>query len=256
MQALEDVSHLKKVLETALLTSSEPLSVSDLAKLFETEIGPDTVRKLLDDLRTEWLGRGVELVAVASGWRFQSRPEFQVYLDRLNPQKPPRYSRAVLETLAIIAYRQPVTRGDIEAIRGVSVSPNILKTLETRGWIDVVGHREVAGRPLLYATTRQFLDDLGLRTLAELPPLEDLGSLVAAEVELPPMPESVEVGMQQGERTPGATLGSGWRPVLIESRQTGARGELPDSDSIAAREHPTPTEPSRDTTEADVDKTR
>jgi len=142
------------------------------------------VRRLLEDLRGDWRGKGVELVAVASGWRFQARPEFQVYLDRISPQKPPKYSRAVLETLAIIAYRQPVTRGDIESIRGVTVSPNILKALEGRGWIDVVGHREVPGRPALYSTTRGFLDDLGLRSLDELPPLDDLGALLEQSPQL------------------------------------------------------------------------
>jgi len=176
--SLDDVAQLKRILETALLTSTEPLSVGDLVKLLGGEFGADVVRRLLEDLRGDWQGRGVELVAVASGWRFQARPEFQVYLERITPQKPPKYSRAVLETLAIIAYRQPVTRGDIEAVRGVVVSPNILKALEGRGWIDVVGHREVPGRPALYATTRGFLDDLGLRSLDELPPLEDLGALV------------------------------------------------------------------------------
>ncbi len=177
---MDDLEQVKAILETALLTADEPLPVAELAKVFEGEIGTDAIRRVLDDLRTSWQGRGVELVSVASGWRFQARPEFQRYLDRLNPQKPPKYSRAVLETLAIIAYRQPATRGDIENIRGVSVSPGVLKALEARGWIDVVGHREVAGRPALYATTRPFLDDLGLRSLDELPPLDDLGSLVEA----------------------------------------------------------------------------
>jgi segregation and condensation protein B len=177
---MDDLEQVKAILETALLTAEEPLPVVELVKLFDGEIGTDTIRRLLEDLRASWQGRGVELASVASGWRFQARPEFQRYLDRLNPQKPPRYSRAVLETLAIIAYRQPVTRGDIENIRGVSVSPGVLKALEARGWIDAVGHREVAGRPALYATTRAFLDDLGLRSLDELPPLDDLGSLVEA----------------------------------------------------------------------------
>jgi segregation and condensation protein B len=177
---MDDLEQAKAILETALLTGQEPLPVAELIKLFDGEIAAETIRRLLDDLRANWQGRGVELVRVASGWRFQARPEFQRYLDRLNPQKPPKYSRAVLETLAIIAYRQPVTRGDIENIRGVSVSPGILKALEARGWIDVVGHREVAGRPALYATTRAFLDDVGLRSLDELPPLDELGSLVEA----------------------------------------------------------------------------
>ena len=180
-QAPEDLAQLKVVLEAALLTSSEPLPVSELCKLFDTEIGADLVRRMLEQLQADWHGRGVELVKVASGWRFQSRPELQAYLDRLNPPKPPRYSRAVLETLAIIAYRQPVTRGDIEDIRGVSVSSGALKALEARGWIDVVGHREVPGRPALYSTTKAFLDDLKLRSLDELPPLDELGSLLDGE---------------------------------------------------------------------------
>jgi segregation and condensation protein B len=164
----------KLILETALLSAAEPLQPADLRKLFETDLGPDLVRRLLDELRDDWTGRGVELVQLASGWRFQTRPEYQTYLDRLKQEKPPRYSRAVLETLAIIAYRQPVTRGDIEDVRGVAVSANILRTLESRGWIDVVGHRETPGRPALYATTRRFLDDLGLRSLSELPPLAEI----------------------------------------------------------------------------------
>jgi segregation and condensation protein B len=180
-QSSDDLSQVKAVLEAALLTSSEPLSVNELCKLFDAQMSPDVVRRLLGELESDCRGRGVELVQVASGWRFQSRAEYQEFLDRLNPQKPPRYSRAVLETLAIIAYRQPVTRGDIEAIRGVSVSSGVLKALEARGWIDVVGHREVAGRPALYSTTKAFLDDLKLRSLDELPPLDELGTLLEAD---------------------------------------------------------------------------
>jgi len=165
-----DLGQLKTVLETVLLASQEPLPVAELKKLFDEEISGDTVRRVLDELRRDWQSRGVELVHVASGWRFRARPEYQRYLDRLNPQKPPRYSRAVLETLAIIAYRQPVTRGDIEDIRGVVVSPNIIRALEARGWIEVVGHKEVPGRPELLATTKAFLDDLNLGSLEELPP--------------------------------------------------------------------------------------
>ena len=168
----ENLSEVKLILETALLVSHEPLSLHQLGKLFETEIDHDNLRKVLDEIKTDWLARGVELVQVATGWRFQARPEYQRYIDRLSPEKPPKYSRAVLETLAIISYRQPVTRGDIEDIRGVTVSPNILKTLEGRGWIDVIGNREVPGRPALYATTKQFLDDLNLRSLQELPSLD------------------------------------------------------------------------------------
>jgi segregation and condensation protein B len=175
---LFDLQEVKRILEAALLTSSEPLQISDLKILFDEELGSDALRNLLGELTRDWEGRSVELVNVASGWRFRARPAYQPYLDRLNPQKPPRYSRAVMETLAIIAYKQPVTRGDIEDIRGVIVSTNIIKALEARGWIDVVGHREVPGRPELFATTRQFLDDLNLRSLTELPPLEDLGQLI------------------------------------------------------------------------------
>lgn len=173
-----DLARVKHVLETALLVTQEPMSLNDLKKLFDEKIDNGTLRKVLDDLRGDWDGRGVELVSVASGWRFRARPESQRFLDRLNPQKPPKYSRAVLETIAIIAYKQPVTRGDIEEIRGVTVSPGILKALEARGWIDVIGHREVPGRPEIFATTKSFLDDLNLRSLEELPPLSELGSLV------------------------------------------------------------------------------
>jgi segregation and condensation protein B len=173
-----DLEYVKKVLETVLLASPEPVAMSELRKIFEVQIASDTLRKALEELRADWDGRGVALVNVASGWRFCARPEYQKFVDRLNPQKPPRYSRAVMETLAIIAYRQPVTRGDIEDIRGVTVSSNIIRTLELRGWIDVVGYREVPGRPALYATTKTFLDDLNLRSLDELPALEELGSLV------------------------------------------------------------------------------
>jgi segregation and condensation protein B len=184
-----DIALVKRVLETALLTSPEPLSLNDMKRMFPRgETNNDLMRTLLADIRTEWEGRGVELVNVASGWRFRSRPDLQRYLDKLNPQKAPKYSRAVMETLAIIAYRQPVTRGDVEDIRGVVVTSNIIKTLEARGWIDVIGHREVPGRPAIYATTKQFLDDLSLRSLEELPPLDDLGQLVessgAAQLEM------------------------------------------------------------------------
>ena len=178
--ATPDLAQVKAVLETALLTCAEPMSIAELRKLFDDAVGADAMRGLLEDIRAEWSHRGIELVNVASGWRFRAKPEMQSFLDRLSPQKPPKYSRAVLETLAIIAYRQPVTRGDIEDVRGVAVSTNIVKALEARGWIEVIGHREVPGRPALYATTRQFLDDLNLRSIDELPPLEDLGSLVDA----------------------------------------------------------------------------
>ena len=159
------------VLETALICAQEPLKLSELRKLFVDGVSADTVRALLEELRGEWSGRGVELVSLATGWRFQSKPAMRTYLDRLHPEKPPKYSRAVLETLAIIAYRQPVTRGDIEEIRGVAVSTQVVKQLEDRDWIEVIGHRDVPGRPALYATTKHFLDDLGLKALDELPSL-------------------------------------------------------------------------------------
>jgi len=174
----------KIVLETALLTAEQPLPLAELRKLFADELNADTLRLLLDELRNDWSGRGVELVALASGWRFQSTAAMRVYLDRLNAEKPPRYSRAVLETLAIIAYRQPVTRGDVEDSRGVVVSARVIKTLEERGWIECIGHRETPGRPALFATTRVFLDDLGLRSLEQLPPLSGQGEAAAAEFEL------------------------------------------------------------------------
>jgi len=182
-------NEVKIVLEAALLANPAPLSIADLKRMFDEEIGADTLRRLLDELRDDWRERGVELVNLATGWRFQTRPSFQKYLERINPEKPPRYSRAVLETLAIVAYRQPVSRGDIEDIRGVAVSPNIIRTLEQRGWIDVVGHREVPGRPALYATTKDFLNDLGLRSLQELPPLEE----IARTLELNAVPSKEEV---------------------------------------------------------------
>ena len=167
----DDLAEVKGVLEAALL-----VPVAELARLFEPPLETELVRRVLDTLRDDWTGRKVELVQVASGWRFQGRPEVQRHLDRLAPEKPPRYSRAVMETLAIIAYQQPVTRGDIEAIRGVAVSTNVVKTLEDRQWIEAVGHRETPGRPALYATTKTFLDDLGLTSVAELPPLAELDS--------------------------------------------------------------------------------
>jgi segregation and condensation protein B len=169
-----DTGEMKRVLEAVLLTAQQPLSVAELKKVFVEEIGNDVLRVLLDELREEWVGRPVELLQLASGWRFRTRAEYLPYLERLNPEKPPKYSRAVLETLAIIAYRQPVTRGDIEDIRGVSVATQVIKVLEERGWVDVVGHRDTPGRPALLATTKKFLDDLGLRSVTELPPLEQL----------------------------------------------------------------------------------
>ncbi len=165
----------KIVIEAALFCAQQPLAIGELRRLFADEIAADTVRALLDELQADWQGRGVRLAALATGWRFQSAPEMAPYLERLNPEKPPRYSRALMETLAIVAYRQPVTRGDIEEIRGVTVASQLVKTLEERGWIEVIGHKDVPGRPELLGTTRQFLDDLGLRSLAELPSLPEPG---------------------------------------------------------------------------------
>jgi segregation and condensation protein B len=193
---------VKRVIEAALLASQEPLSLADLRKLFDEDVGADTLRRLLGELREDWNGRGVELATLASGWRFQTRPELQPYLDRLSPERPPRYSRAVMETLAIIAYRQPVTRGDIEDIRGVTVSAHIMQTLEGRGWVDTVGHRETPGRPMLYATTKKFLDDLGLRSLEELPPLEEIADSLQLETidqTTPPAASLPEPGIAPAE---------------------------------------------------------
>lgn len=170
----------KRVLETALICADRPMPLREMRVLFDEQVGPDTLRTLLDELVRDWEGRGVELVALATGWRFQSRPEMREFLDRLNPEKPPKYSRAALETLAIVAYRQPVTRGDIEDIRGVTVSSQIVKQLEDRGWIEAIGYREAPGRPALYATTQQFLDDLGLASLDQLPPIEGQAPHAAA----------------------------------------------------------------------------
>jgi segregation and condensation protein B len=188
-----DIEQVKRVLEAALLCAPEPLTVQQLKRLFAGEVDADNIRKVLDELKDEWAERSIELTAVASGWRFRVKPGYQKFLDRISTEKPPRYSRAVLETLAIIAYRQPVTRGDIEEVRGVAVSPPTLNALVERGWVEIVGYRETLGRPAIFATTRRFLDDLNLRSLEELPPLEDLQSaleptanLVALEAAFPP----------------------------------------------------------------------
>ncbi|WP_053939054.1 SMC-Scp complex subunit ScpB [Amantichitinum ursilacus] len=181
--SLYDRAHMQKVLETALLVASEPLSLHALKSLFAEETNAVLLNGLLEAIQQDWAGRGIELVKLASGWRFRARLEMQPYLERLNPEKPPRYSRAVMETLAIVAYRQPVTRGDIEEIRGVTVSSQIIQTLKERGWLEVVGHKEVPGRPELLATTRQFLDDLGLNALSALPPLQELGNLIVPSEE-------------------------------------------------------------------------
>ena len=187
-----NTAQAKRVLETALLCSAQPLSLREMRVLFDDALGADTLRLMLRELQLEWAQRGLGLVSVASGWRFQSRPEMREYLDRLHPEKPPKYTRAALETLAIIAYRQPVTRGDMEDIRGVTINSQILKQLEDRGWVEVIGHRETVGRPALYATTRQFLDDMGLASLDQLPLLGSVDSQASALAGLVQEPDPVQ----------------------------------------------------------------
>ena len=219
-----DLAEIKRVLEAALLVAGEAISAAHLARLFDPPLDGDTVRKLLDELKRDWAGRKVELVQVASGWRFQASPFLQPFLDRLSPEKPPRYSRAVMETLAIIAYQQPVTRGDIEAIRGVAVSTNVVKTLEDRQWVEVVGHRETPGRPALYATTKTFLDDLGLRSLAELPPLAELDA--SPLLEIPDAPaKAAEAALSLATPILGADAGDEPASAPVEPVDAGIRGE-------------------------------
>ncbi len=215
----------KLVLETALLAANDPMPMLELKKLFDEEFDDDTWRTLLDDLKRDWSGRGVELVQLATGWRFQTRPEYQAYLDRLKNEKPAKYSRAVMETLAIIAYRQPVTRGDIEDIRGVAVSPNIVKTLEARGWVDTVGHRDAPGRPALYATTRKFLDDLGLRSLSELPPLTEIEKVMDLADQAP-------APVETGEAAPQAPDGQLSIDVEALTEASGAAPEAAETETV------------------------
>ena len=185
----------KRVLETALICSHQPIQIRDLRVLFADALGADTIRTLLEEMQLDWAQRGVELVQVATGWRFQSRPEMREFLDRLNPEKPPKYSRAVMETLAIIAYRQPVTRGDMEDVRGVTINSLVIKQLEDRGWVEVIGHRETVGRPSLYATTRQFLDDLGLASLDQLPVFDSAQAQANAFARLGEDDPSLQINM-------------------------------------------------------------
>jgi segregation and condensation protein B len=214
---MSDLTEAKSVLEAALLVAGEPVSAAQLGRLFDPALDAETVRKLLDELAREWSSRKVQLVQVASGWRFQGTRDVQPYLDRLTPEKPPRYSRAVMETLAIIAYQQPVTRGDIEAIRGVAVSTNVIKTLEDRQWVEVVGHRDTPGRPALYATTKAFLDDLGLTSVAELPPLAELDSSHLLE-----MPDAPTNAAEAPHALASPILGS---DPTAEPRAAADRGE-------------------------------
>ena len=222
-----NTAEAKRVLETALICANAPMQLPEMKALFDGELGPDTLRRLLDELVDDWSERGVELVALASGWRFQSRPELRPYLDRLHPEKPPKYSRAALETLAIVAYRQPVTRGDIEDIRGVTVSSQIVKQLEDRGWIEAIGYREAPGRPALYATTRQFLDDLGLASLDQLPALEGM-----------PMAEVFDPGRAaQPSLLPDDGADQAELPLDL------AAGPLPDTESPVAADLPPDVSP-------------
>lgn len=223
----------KRVLETALLCASQPLQVRELRQLFHDELGADTLKTLLESIQLDWQQRGLELVNVASGWRMQSRPEMRDFLDRLHPEKPPKYSRAAMETLAIIAYRQPVTRGDMEDIRGVTVNSLVIKQLEDRGWVEVIGQRETVGRPMLYATTRQFLDDLGISSLDQLPPLETQGAsegfleqLAVAE-EPDPAQMSISLESPNSEDTDNADDASDASAHLNETHPNAATA-LPD----------------------------
>jgi segregation and condensation protein B len=215
----------KRVLETALICTQQPLQVRELRVLFGDELGADTIKELLGELQNDWAQRGVELVCVASGWRFQSRPAMREYLDRLHPEKPPKYTRATLETLAIIAYRQPVTRGDMEDIRGVTISSQILKQLEDRGWVEVIGHREAVGRPALYATTRQFLDDLGLASLDQLP-----------ELQSPPQgsPGGFAALVEAAEPQPGLSMDSPELPLEAPELDPPAQPQATDADTGSA----------------------
>ena len=229
----------KRVLETALICANQPLPLRAMRSLFDDQIGTDTLRAMLDELVRDWQGRGVELVSIASGWRFQSRPELREFLDRLHPEKPPKYSRAVLETLAIIAYRQPVTRGDIEDIRGVMVGSQIIKQLEDRGWIEAIGHRDAPGRPSLFATTRQFLDDLGLASLDQLPTLEGGQPPTDALADLQPsllgeVQGSLELAPTLDDGTEAANDGDAGAPVLeVVASETAVPAEVGEASSEA-----------------------
>ena len=194
-----NTSDAKRVLETALICTQQPIAARELSALFQDQLGMDTIKTLLSDLQLDWAQRGAELVQVATGWRFQSRPEMRVFLDRLHPEKPPKYSRAAMETLAIIAYRQPATRGDMEDIRGVTINSMVIKQLEDHGWVEVIGHRESVGRPALYATTRQFLDDLGLASLDQLPALENPHNPLEALAVLEESGDTLQLSLDNAE---------------------------------------------------------
>jgi segregation and condensation protein B len=230
-----------RVLETALICAQQPVSLRDMRTLFQEEVGNDTLKEMLIDLAAQWIGRGVELVQVASGWRFQSRAEMREFLDRLHPEKPPRYTRAALETLAIIAYRQPVTRGDMEDIRGVTINSLLIKQLEDRGWVEVIGHREAPGRPALFATTRQFLDDLGLQSLAQLPALDPAGERQGGRADafaelLQDVPDS---RVLESPQTAEAELAFDDAPTLI-AQDSALESELRPASDLAPEPEPEP----------------
>jgi segregation and condensation protein B len=229
----------KRVLETALICAQQPLPLRDMRNLFDEQVGSDTLRTLLDELVRDWQGRGVELVTLASGWRFQSRPEMREFLDRLHPERPPRYSRAAMETLAIVAYRQPVTRGDIEDIRGVTVSSQIVKQLEERGWVEAIGYREAPGRPALYATTRQFLDDLGLASLDQLPVLDGPPSAAMFDPGSAGQPSLLDDEAQAALplNDPAAALAAERAPPSAGTADTPAPALLPASDDSSPAAH-------------------
>lgn len=225
-----NTAEAKRILETALICARQPLTLRDMRALFDGALAADTLKTLLADLQNDWAQRGVELVCVASGWRFQSRPEMRPWLERLHPEKPPRYTRATLETLAIIAYRQPVTRGDIEDIRGVTVSTQTIKQLEERGWVEVIGYRETVGRPGLYATTRQFLDDLGLASLEQLPAIEagEPGQELAQAL------EAAGLNPSEAPEADGAAAGNAPDSAAEDAASAKAGGGAPSASAPAA----------------------
>ncbi|MDN4587675.1 SMC-Scp complex subunit ScpB [Xenophilus aerolatus] len=245
----------KRILETALICSAQPLPLRELRVLFNDEIGADTIKSLLHEMQDDWSQRGLELVNVATGWRFQSRPEMRDHLDRLHPEKPPRYTRAALETLAIIAYRQPVTRGDMEDIRGVTINSMILKQLEDRGWVEVIGHRETVGRPALYATTRQFLDDLGLASLDQLPMIEAPQHAQAMAEALSRGVDADQPGLPIGEPDATETGGEGADPTTPAQADAAAESTPPHEAPLATAADPEGDEPSR-TAQADATPAR
>lgn len=257
-QRFMDTLEAKRVLETALICAQQPMPLRDMRSLFDDQVGADTIRSLLDELVRDWEERGVELVALSTGWRFQSRPEMRVYLDRLHPEKPPRYSRATMETLAIIAYRQPVTRGDIEDIRGVTVSSQIVKQLEERGWIEAIGYREAPGRPALYATTRQFLDDLGLASLDQLPALD--GTPMAHALEGTPEGQGLLLPEVADGQTPlplddAAALQEPMIETVSQAPEPPDSPDIPLPDATADADPPAAVHAPSDVTAADNDST-